>query len=625
MQFHLLLDNRTDEYRALSEVLTELGHELCSSGLPVSLEKCQKGVRVFGTEGAVTLQYADRTALLRGAGLLCRHAGTKFDVTQTPAYDTLGAMPDVSRNAVLSVEGVKRLCRYTALMGFNAMLLYTEDVYEVEGEPFFGHMRGRYSAAELREMDDYAALLGIELIPGIQTLAHLAPIFRWPAYKPMRDVDDILNVSHERAYEFIERMIASVSKNLRSRRINIGMDEAFLLGRGNYLTQNGYRSARDIMLEHLQKVVEICKKYGQQPRMWSDMFFRMATPDHTYRNPVCNMTEEILSIVPKEVTLVYWDYYSVDKARYDFQMENHLKFRNPIAFAGGDSGWYSIVPLNVYSVAAARPALQCAREHGIREVYATMWRSTGLAASFFSVLPTLVLYGEDCWCSDTGDENLRGAMAALGCSYDAFMAMEQIENHPGREHNFGAVRIMAAKHMFWQDVLSGRYDAHIPQGEGAHFAACRDMLREVRKEGEGRFGYVFDLLEAYCHALELKAECGIGLKKAYDAKDTAKLTQFRDSILPELLRRTESFYEVYRIHWHTENRPSGWDTQDIRFGALLLRLKTAIRRVDEYLTGKIETIEELDCDRLPMTPPHPTVGIFQRDEEWRDIVTPGIL
>lgn len=30
-----------------------------------------------------------------------------------------------------------------ALYGFNALLLYMEDVYEVQGETFFGYMRGR--------------------------------------------------------------------------------------------------------------------------------------------------------------------------------------------------------------------------------------------------------------------------------------------------------------------------------------------------------------------------------------------------------------------------------------------------------------------------------------------------
>ena len=45
-----------------------------------------------------------------------------------------------------------------------------------------------------------------------------------------------------------------------------------------------------------------------------------------------------------------------------------------------------------------------------------------------------------------------------------------------------------------------------PEGSGKHFAACRDLLKEQRKQGEGSFGYIFDPLEGYCHVLEIKAE-----------------------------------------------------------------------------------------------------------------------
>ena len=73
----------------------------------------------------------------------------------------------------MNVPAVKKLIRKLALLGYSELQLYTEDTYEVEGEPYFGYLRGRYSRAELREIDAYAKLFGIELVPCIQTLAHL--------------------------------------------------------------------------------------------------------------------------------------------------------------------------------------------------------------------------------------------------------------------------------------------------------------------------------------------------------------------------------------------------------------------------------------------------------------------
>ena len=82
-------------------------------------------------------------------------------------------MFDVSRNAVLRPDALRGFLRRMALMGLDVGMMYTEDTYEVPGEPYFGYMRGRYSIEELRALDDYAAILGIELVPCIQTLGHL--------------------------------------------------------------------------------------------------------------------------------------------------------------------------------------------------------------------------------------------------------------------------------------------------------------------------------------------------------------------------------------------------------------------------------------------------------------------
>lgn len=68
----------------------------------------------------------------------------------------ISVMIDCSRNGVLKPDAVFFILRNMALMGLNMLQLYTEDTYEVENEPFFGYLRGRYSAKELAAIDDYA-------------------------------------------------------------------------------------------------------------------------------------------------------------------------------------------------------------------------------------------------------------------------------------------------------------------------------------------------------------------------------------------------------------------------------------------------------------------------------------
>lgn len=65
-------------------------------------------------------------------------------------------MLDCSRNAVPKVSALKKFMDVLQKMGYNTLELYGEDTYEVEGEPYLGYMRGRYSASEIKELDAYA-------------------------------------------------------------------------------------------------------------------------------------------------------------------------------------------------------------------------------------------------------------------------------------------------------------------------------------------------------------------------------------------------------------------------------------------------------------------------------------
>ena len=67
----------------------------------------------------------------------------------------LTAMFDCSRNAVLNLKSVKKYIDLLAKMDYKGLMLYTEDTYEVNNEPYFGYLRGRYSKEELKEISSY--------------------------------------------------------------------------------------------------------------------------------------------------------------------------------------------------------------------------------------------------------------------------------------------------------------------------------------------------------------------------------------------------------------------------------------------------------------------------------------
>ena len=73
------------------------------------------------------------------------------------------------------------------------------------------------------------------------------------------------------------------------------------------------------MVKHLSKVLDICKKYGLEPMMWSDMFFAQGWGD--YYNKEKQIPQSTIDQVPKEVSLVYWDYYHTDVDHYEKMIE----------------------------------------------------------------------------------------------------------------------------------------------------------------------------------------------------------------------------------------------------------------------------------------------------------------
>ena len=254
-------------------------------------------------------------------------------------FDTLGLMIDMSRNSVMSIEGLKRFIPLLKKMGYNMLMLYTEDTYEVDGEPYFGYMRGKYTKAEMKEIDAFAESYGITVIPCIQTLAHLEALVRWKTYPT--DGGCVMMVDDPRTYELIDHMFATLSECFKSRKIHVGMDEAWLLGRGKHLDKYGYEPSFDIVNRHLKKVKEIAKKYDYEIMIWSDMLFRSwNNGEYNVRQTV--VPDEMVKKYDPDIIPVYWSYVTLDcgvfkdTSRIPEMLENHLQSReksegNPIS------------------------------------------------------------------------------------------------------------------------------------------------------------------------------------------------------------------------------------------------------------------------------------------------------
>ncbi|MBE6650357.1 MAG: beta-N-acetylhexosaminidase [Ruminococcaceae bacterium] len=586
---NIIFTNAKKYEAIIKEVLTETTAVWGEGGVYVTLDKCDEGIRIVSDGKDITLYYSTLNSLFRGIGVIIAKGETEYEITEKLSYKHFGCMVDCSRNAVLNMASVKRFLKISALLGFNTIQLYTEDTYEIESEPYFGHLRGRYTVAELQEIDAYAESLGIEAVPCIQTLAHLDAIFEWPCYKKIRDKGPILNVGLEETYEFIDKMLAASKKAFKTNKINIGMDEAHELGRGKYMDMFGYKKKSEIMKEHLARVMELCRKHGYEPMMWSDMFFRVCSPTDDYYDKSIVLSEDVIKSVPEEVNLVFWNYHFTNAEDYEHMLDKHMLFNRKVSFAGGVWTWLGFAPAQKYAVNVARHATTSLKKYDLDTVLVTIWGDNGAEASAFSPLPTLVAYAEGGWNGDTSDESIESKMAVLGASYRDFLEMDLLL--------YKRMWSIVHKYMLYNDPLLGTWDYHIPEDANEFFSNAANVFEGCAQRNP-KWAYIFNALEKLASVLATKATLGIKLKTAYDNKDKDELGIIANETIPYLIEETKDFISAHRRRWRVDNKNFGFDVQDIRLGGLIQRLEATAETVNAYLAGELDRIEEFEAPRL---------------------------
>lgn len=542
--------------------------------------------------GVGTVRYKTLADLFHGVFLL-KDKVAPYSRRLESRFELCGAMIDNSRNSVTTVEKMKEYIAYSAAMGLNCIYLYNEETFEIEGEPYFGYMRDRYTAADIKELCEFGKGFGVEVIPCIQTLAHLNQALHWYCYAPITDMGDTMLADEERTYELIEKMIAAWRAVTDTENINIGMDEAHFLGRGKHLDKHGAEPKFDIMCRHLKRVADLCEKYGFKPMMWSDMFFRIAFGGYYSDDSI---DKALLDKVPQNVTLVYWDYYSTDSEKYEKQLAKHALFNNKIGFAGGAWKWSGFTPSINHSWRVSGIALEKVKKYGVDQAMVTCWGDDGADCLSGCVLPVLALYGAARFAD--GDECTANAEAAiesaLGYTKDEFFALCRPSVTPCDNRTPYA---NPTKYLLYNDVLKGMFDKHTTSDFPAFYKECSEELGALALR-DNRFSYLFKVQSLLCSALELKSTVGVELKAAYDSGDRKRLKTLANETLPEIRRRVDAFYLAFRDGWMRESRPGGFDAQDIRIGGLIRRILAAEQTVNDYLTGKIQRIEELEHERL---------------------------
>ncbi len=612
-EFSKLIWRENETPGELHSLLTALGDEydLRPSGRGLRLrfrrtEQEEASVRVTRSRGEVLIEYNRINAAARGIGAAL--AGLSGE--ESTPFETLGIMLDVSRAMVMTVDHFKSWLRRLALAGANLAMLYTEDVYTLDGEPYFGYMRGAYTLEEIRELDAYAQSLGIEMIGCIQVLGHLEQILRWNAYDRVRDTGQVLMADDQASCELIEKMVDFWDRALGSRRIHIGMDEAWDLGRGRYQNLHGAPDEFKLFNRHLDRVNAICRRHDLTPIIWSDMYFRLGNPEHLYYCLRTNIPPEVQSAIPRNVQLVYWDYYNEDPEVYSTMIRLHREIGFEPIMAGGIWTWRRFWHDFNQTRCVARPCIEACRREKVRELFFCLWGNSNAACDFDSALAGIFYTAGLAWGCDDEKQTAKRFEAACFASYaahriageiDLDLRQRKISGVVSSENCRSADRVVDIM-LVWDDPLLGiaynNYKLIDPEFDRRALAHYQKLIEKLlpfcEDNAAGDLGHAVNLLKLLALKLELRSE----LVAAYADRDRVALREIAATLVPAAVAALWEFDASLRRQWLRYAKPFGLERIQVRNAGVAARLEETAVRINEWLDGDVDRIEELE-----VTPP----------------------
>jgi hexosaminidase len=344
-----------------------------------------------------------------------------------PDLPNRGYMLDVSRDRVPTMETLRELVDLLESLRLNQLQLYMEHTFAYAEHAEVWSDASPLTPGEIRELDAWCAERGIELVPNQNGFGHMERWLKHARYAPLAELGEgergpgsTLAPTPE-SVTFVRSLYAELLPNFSSRRVNIGCDEPFELGRGRSRARVERMGKGRVYLDYLLELVSALQAEGRTVQFWGDIIGQHAEliPELPrkgvealawgYEAPldVAQIPEHILrSLRDVGVDVEAFGGFAVQARRY-------AATGVPFWVCPGTSSWLSLVGRVPNALANVRDAANAAREFGARGLLITDWGDQGHLQPPSVSLPALCLAAALSW-SDCQDElDLFAAIDAL--------------------------------------------------------------------------------------------------------------------------------------------------------------------------------------------------------------------
>ena len=294
-------------------------------------------------------------------------------------FEVRSYMLDVSRDRVPTLKTLREIVDLLARCRYNQFQLYTEHTFAYAAHPEVWEEADPLTPAEIRKLDAYCQMQGIELVANQNTFGHMERWLTLPRYNPLAKFPNggavtpwgsvkkdptTLDPANPQSIALVESLFDELLPNFSSPLVNIGCDETFEI------------EDAEEYLGFLLKVCDLARKHGKRPMFWGDIVLK---------HP------ELISRLPKDLIALDWGYEG-----------NHPFDRDCAAFraAGldfyvcpGTSSWRSLGGRVENMRENLEAAERAGRLNGAKGYMVTDWGDYGHWQPLAASLPGLIMGG----------------------------------------------------------------------------------------------------------------------------------------------------------------------------------------------------------------------------------------
>lgn len=294
-------------------------------------------------------------------------------------FEKRGYLLDISRDRVPTMKTLREIVDLLARCGYNQFQLYTEHAFAYSRHRAVWEEADPLTAEEIRRLDAYCSLQGIELVANQNCFGHLERWLVRPEYNALakcprggavtpwgtvKKHPTTLDPDNPGAFALVDGLLEELLPNFSSPLVNIGCDETFEV------------SDPEAYIGFVGKLCDAVRRRGKRPMLWADIVLRHPG---------------LAAQLPRDATALVWGY----EADHPFGRDCAALRETGLDFyvCPGTSSWRSLAG----RVENMRVNLEAAERHGrlngAKGYLVTDWGDEGHWQPLAASLPGLVLGG----------------------------------------------------------------------------------------------------------------------------------------------------------------------------------------------------------------------------------------